>query len=106
MEIIFGKKNAEMLREKYTILELETFDVNGTPLETYCVIPLEKLSMSDLPELPQWIKLHEDFINGYKKKEYAYCLQCIDYLTGQFGGEMNSFYAEIKHRIDQEVKIN
>jgi hypothetical protein len=45
MEIIFSREVAEGLRERYTVLELETFDVEGKTLETFCVVPAEKLMM-------------------------------------------------------------
>lgn len=101
MQIIFGKDNAEQLRERYTVLELETLPVEGHGmLEAYCVIPAEKVGLTNLPQLESWIKLHHDFLHGYKTKQYDYCLQCIDHLMGKFGGEVDSFYEEIKRRID------
>ena len=67
MEIIFGRENAEKLREKYTVLDLETIDADGHQFEVFCLIPADKISLSDLPELDQWVKLHNDFLEGYKK---------------------------------------
>lgn len=100
MEIIFGKQNAEKLREKYTVLDLETLEIDGQPLEVFCLIPADKISLGDLPQLEQWVKLHNDFLDGYKKKEYEYCKQCIEYLMGKFGGEVDTFYEEILKRIN------
>lgn len=100
MEIIFGRENAEMLRKKYTVLSLETVDAGGTPLEVFCLVTAEKLGLGELPELEQYVKLHEDFLVGYKKQEYAYCRDCIGHLMGKFGGELDSFYQEILSRFD------
>lgn len=100
MEIIFGRSNAEKLREKYTVLDLETLEIDGQPLEVFCLIPADKISLGDLPQLEQWVKLHNDFLEGYKKKEYEYCKQCAEYLMGKFGGEVDSFYTIILERID------
>lgn len=102
MQLIFGKDNAEKLREKYTVLDLETVDADGYPLEVFCLIPAEKISLGELPELEQWKKLHHDMIQGYQKKEYEYVRQCIEHLMGKFGGEADSFYLELLKRMEQE----
>ena len=103
MQIIFGRENAEKLREKYTVLDLETVDVDGQSMDVFCLIPAEKLSISELPKLDEWKKLHQDMITGYQKKEYEYVRQCIEHLMGKFGGEADSFYMEVLARMEQEV---
>jgi hypothetical protein len=101
MDIIFGRENAEKLRAKYTVLDLETITAeDGETMEVFCLIPAEKLSLSDLPNLDQWTKLHQDFLEGYKTKQYDYCKEAISHLTGKFGGEVDSFYEEILRRIN------
>ena len=100
MNIIFGRENAEKLREKYTVLDLETLVVEDKEVEVFCLIPAEKIALPDLPQLENWTKLHHDFLNGYHKKEYNYCRQCIEHLMGKFGGEVDTFYEEILKRID------
>lgn len=102
MEIIFGRENAEKLREKYTVLDLETVDVAGEPMEVFCLIPADKISLGDMPTLEQYTKLHAEFLEGYKSKHYDYCRQCITYLMGKFSGEVDTFYEEILRRINLE----
>jgi len=106
MQLIFGKENAEKLREKYTVLDLETLEVEGKPMEIYCVIPADKLALPDLPQLENWIKLHNEFLEGYKKKNYNYCRQATEYLKGKFGGEVDTFYEEILKRIDAAEAVS
>ena len=100
MNIIFGRENAEELRQKYTVLDLETVEKDGVSLEVFCLIPADKIGIPDKPQLENWVKLHHEFLEGYKKKEYNYCRQCIEHLRGQFGGEVDTFYDEILRRID------
>ena len=100
MDIIFGRENAEKLREKYTILDLETVDVAGAPMEVFCLIPADKISLGDMPALEQYTKLHAEFLEGYKNNHYDYCRQCITYLMGKFSGEVDTFYEEILRRIN------
>ena len=105
MDIIFGRENAEKLREKYTVLDLEKLTVkddNGqtVEMEVFCLISADKISIGDLPQLEQWIQLHNDFLNGYHTQQWNYCRQCIEHLMGKFGGEVDSFYTIILERID------
>ena len=106
MNIIFGRENAEKLREKYTVLDLEKLVVEGKDVEVFCLIPAEKIALPDLPQLEQWINLHNDFLKGYHKKEYNYCRQCIEHLMGKFGGEVDTFYEEILKRIDAAEAVS
>ena len=101
MEIIFGRENAEKLREKYTVLDLETVEKDGHSIEVFCLIPGEKIGIPDLPQLDQWVKLHNEFLHGYHTQQYEYCRQCIEHLMGKFGGEVDTFYTEILGRIDK-----
>jgi hypothetical protein len=100
MNIIFGRENAEKLREKYTVLDLEKLVVEDKEVEVFCLIPAEKIALPDLPQLEQWIKLHNDFLHGYQTQQYDYCRQCIEHLMSKFGGEVDTFYEEILKRID------
>ena len=106
MDIIFGRENAERLREKYTVLDLEKLVVEDKEMEIFCLIPAEKIALPDLPQLENWIQLHNDFLHGYQTQQYDYCRQCIEHLTGKFGGEVDTFYEEILKRIEvaEEVK--
>ena len=105
MQLIFGRENAETLRDKYTVLELETIDVEGQSLEVFCLISADQIGIADLPTLDQWIKLHDEFLHGYHTQQYEYCRQCIEYLMGKFGGELDTFYEEILRRINQTEEV-
>jgi hypothetical protein len=100
MQLIFGRENAEKLREKYTVLDLETVEKDGVSLEVFCLIPGDKINIMELPQLESWVKLHHDFIHGYQTQQYNYCRQCIEHLMGKFNGEVDTFYEEIIRRID------
>jgi hypothetical protein len=100
MDIIFGRENAEQMREKYTVLDLETVTQEGQEIEVFCLIPADKIGITEMPDLENWIKLHHDFLEGYHRREYDYSKQCIEHLRGKFGGEVDTFYDEIIKRID------
>lgn len=99
MNIILGRERAEELREKFTVLELETFDhTDGMQIPAYCVIPAEKIPLTELPMLERWIKIHDAMIAEFKKGNRSYCEQAIEHLRGKFGGELDTFY---DHVLDQ-----
>lgn len=106
MEIIFGRANAEKLREKYTVLDLETVVKDGVSLEVFCLIPADKISLTEMPQMENWVKLHNDFLNGYHTKQYKFCRHCVEHLMGKFGGEVDTFYDEIIRRIDEAEAIS
>ena len=106
MEIIFGRENAELLRQKYTVLDLETIEKDGVSLEVFCLIPAEKIGIFELPQLESYVKLHNDFLHGYQTNQYSYCRQAIDHLMGKFGGELDSFYEEILRRINESEIVD
>lgn len=101
MQIIFGKENADELRQKYTVLALEeiTQGEGRDPIPTYCVVSADMLPLTELPLLSKWVTLHEEFLHGYHTEQYEYCKECIGHLTGKFGGELDTFYEEILKRI-------
>lgn len=106
MELIFGRKNAQELRERFLVLDLETVEMDGKQLEVFCLIPGDKVPINELPMIENYIKLHNDFLHGYRTQQYEYCRQCIDHLRGKFGGEVDSFYEEILNRISAAQSVS
>ena len=98
MQIIFSRKIADELRDRYTILELETFTVQDQILETFCVVSGENTNLADLPHLADHIRMHEEFIEQLKQKNYRFCADAIEHLMGKFGGELDSFYEIVLER--------
>ncbi len=102
MQLIFGKEVADQLRDRYTVLELETFDVDGKLLEVFCVVPAEKVALTEITTIEHTTKLHNEFVEALKRKEYKLCKDLYIHLIGRFAGELDTFYDEILKRIDQE----
>ena len=99
MQIIFSREVAEELKDKFTILELETFDVDGKMLETFCVVPADKISLAEYVTLGRSIDLHAQLVEAIKQKDYSFCKEAIPELVGKFGGELDSFYEIINERV-------
>jgi hypothetical protein len=103
MQVIFSRAAADQLRERYTVLELETFSVGEDLLEAFCVVPAEKMNLGDLPNLDSHIKMHQELIEQLKVKNYQFCIDAIEHLMGKFGGELDSFYEIILERCNENV---
>ena len=100
MQIVFDRNIVEELRERYTVLELETFDVRGTDttLTAFCVVPVEKLAFMDLTKLDEQIENHIGFLTALQNKQWHLVIAAYDTVRGSFGGELDSFYSEIVSR--------
>ena len=70
MHIVYGKEQADSSNEKYTVPELDTVKVKELDKDPtlFAVVDTEKLGLIDLPNLTQWVKLHEDLIRTQRKK--------------------------------------
>ena len=100
MQIVFDRAIAEQLRERYTVLELETFIVKETSmsLTAFCVVPSEKLAFMDLTKLDEQVENHNAFLSALQAKKWDLVITVYDTVRGQFGGELDSFYSEIVSR--------
>jgi hypothetical protein len=101
MQIIFSRQVADQLREKYTVLELETVPVpeKQAVMETFCVVPAEKIAF-EMSGLDQNITLHNQFVQAIKDNNPQLCMGLYEHLLGKFGGELDSFYDVIKQRCE------
>lgn len=99
MNIILGDQNAEQLRSRHTVLELDRFRFGEDQEESaYCVI--EKLALGDFEQNPERIQLHADLISDYRARRWSECASKIECLRGSWSGEMDSFYDEIAARLE------
>ena len=100
MHIIFGDEQAQEIGKKYTVLELDTvrFTPSGTTATAYVVV--ENIPIPDLPKLSVQTELHHNLMENYRKRDWNFCSQAIENLVGNFGGELDTFYAELQSRIN------
>lgn len=98
MHIIFGKQQAEELSQKYTVLELDTFQLgeNGPLVTAYCAV--ETIPLEELPLLSQNKILHEHLLINYRGRAWNDCLLAVQNLTGKWRGELDSFYQDLSSR--------
>jgi hypothetical protein len=99
MQIIWNSTAAQKLRSSHTVLELETFPVNGETITAYCIVPPEKI-FGDITRLPSIVEMHVAFITAFNEKNYQLCQDIAPNLIGCFGGELDSFYENILDKIN------
>ena len=105
MNVIFNRAHAEELRSKYTVLELETFDVKGMQLECFCVVDGDLIPPTEMNQLPHNVLSHETLVTELKAKNYKACSILLDQLHGQFGGQLDSFYEIMQERITNSTLV-
>jgi hypothetical protein len=98
MQIVWNKEIAEKISNSHTVLPLETITVDGKEIETFCVIPAEKISLGELASVEQYKDLHNGFLKAMNENNYKLCKDIADHLKGKFGGELDSFYEVILER--------
>ena len=106
MQLIFGREAVDELRERYTVLELETFDVEGKLLEVFCVVPAEKIALTEITQIEHNTKLHNEFVSAIKRNDQKMCNDLYIHLIGKFGGELDSFYEEILKRFNSKEEFS
>ena len=100
MNIIFGTKEAEQLKEKYIVLELDTITIrNSDPIVAYCIV--DTMPIDNLSKTEPFIKLHSDLMENYRKKDWNYCEQAIEQLRGFWGADTDTFYDSLLARIKE-----
>lgn len=98
MQIIWNQAAAQQLKNSHTVLELETFEVDGQSITAYCVVPAEKI-FAELTQLETSTELHAGFVTAFNDKNYQLCQEIAPQLIGRFGGELDSFYQNILDKI-------
>lgn len=101
MNIILDEAQVDKIRDKHTVLELDTFRIakDQPTITAWCV--LENIPIMEMAYLPNYTKLHNELMDNYKKKNWNFCEQAIEHLNGKWNGELDSFYGNLYVRILQ-----
>jgi hypothetical protein len=97
MNIIFGREQADSMKEKYTILELDTFKIGDQIVTAFC--PVGSIPITDMPKVESMKSLHANLIENYRKGDWNYCEQALEHLVGCWNSDLDSFYESIRDRI-------
>lgn len=103
MLVVFGKETASRLKERMTILELDTFMQPGLdePVTAFAVIEVHDIPLQELPQLENMTTLHNTMWVEYRARRFSFCEQAMEHLRGKWKGTLDSFYDEFGKRIQQ-----
>lgn len=99
MNIILGKENAAVVWQKYTVLELDTLQIEDQqePITAYCLI--EETDINNIVLLDTLKEQHNRMMDHYKTRQWHQCLADIESLRGCWSGQMDTFYDEMQSRV-------
>lgn len=98
MNIIFGRAHADMVRDRYTVLEIINLEDIATDYQCYCVIGGENIAPEQLSTLNHYVNLHGKLIDNIRASNTSVVLELARSLHRRWGGELDSFYeAVIEH---------
>ena len=103
MNIIIGHDEADKMKEKYTVLPLETMKFKSNPelppITAYCLI--EQIPVTEIAKTQEYTDLHTKFYENYQKGNFVFCEQALEHLKGKWGGEIDSYYDIMEDRISK-----
>lgn len=99
MQIVFTREVADLLREKYTLLQLDTVTVEGHgDVETFCVLEPENI-VHEMSQLGDRASMHARLIERMAADDCVSAKGLCEQLKGSFGGELDTFYDIVLERI-------
>jgi len=104
MNIIF-KENSTEIAKKYTVLDLDTFLMPDGSIHTACCV-VENIPIEEMAHTNSLKELHAGLIENYAKRNWNYCEQAIEQLMGKWGGEVDSYYTDLRLRIQRLKPLN
>ena len=108
MKVIFGSAQAEIISDRMTVLELDTFFQPGLPepVTAYAVIDNTAIPLQEIPVLENFVELHNNLMAEYRKRNWNYVEQAIEHLQGRWKCELDSFYKEMLERVNKLKDID
>ena len=99
MNIIFGDNVADQAREKYTVLELDTFVFEQKSITATAYAIIERVPLMEMVNIESFKTLHANLMTEYRKRNWKYCEDAIEHLRGKWNGDLDTFYTELYDRV-------
>lgn len=104
MKIIFEQEHIDTLQDRHILLELDTVIVQGVPKRFFCL--LENFNYTDIPDVYEFAKTHQEFMNLYREKKYTESQDLLKKLQSYNYLDMRSFYDIMDKRLEKLQTIN
>ena len=106
MNIVLGDDSIQEIKNRVTVLELDSFRINGDDHVTRAWCVLEDVPLQDLMHIQSLIDLHTNLMRNYRLRNWNYCQQAIEHLHGHWNGQLDSFYQDLSRRIEHLLMDN
>ena len=100
VKMILGERTAELVRDTYTLAELDEIAVKGKTKGVKIFTIVDGTGINK-----EYIGIHNKFLNSYRKQDWDNALQMSSVLKEAFQGELKSYYEMMDERIE-ELKEN
>ena len=90
---------ADLAREKYTVLELDTFVFEQKHITATAYAVIEQVPLLEMASLDSFKDLHKNLMQEYRGRNWKYCEDAIEHLRGKWSGDLDTFYTELYDRI-------
>lgn len=98
MKIILGEENLSEIEDRYITLELDKFRYqDGNVISAFCLV--DQVGLGEMFSIEQYLDLHRNLIKNFRERNWKFCEDAIEHLTGQWNGQMDSFYQHLSTRI-------
>jgi len=102
MNIVLENNLTEDIKEKYMLVELDTFQYeDGATQKSFAVITKDEITLQDFQNVEMYVDLHNNFMKNYRQKNWKFCEDALDHLRGKFRQDLDSFYQVMSDRISQ-----
>jgi len=99
MHIILETEITDEIKQKYILLELDSFrfTADSQPVTAYCLV--EQLDLNELLVMQQYLDLHGNLMSQYRNRHWDYVEQAIQHLLGRWNNQLDSFYRDLLTRV-------
>jgi hypothetical protein len=98
MNIIIDTQITPEIREKYLLLELDTFRVSDHDTHrAWCLV--EPQDPDDMVQVLQFVDLHSNLMPSYRQRYWDYVEEAIGHLQGRWNHQLDSFYSDLLARV-------
>lgn len=100
MHIILQTEITNEIKQKYILLELDSFrfTADSEPVTAYCLV--EQLDLNDMLVMQQYLDLHDNLMSHYRQQHWHYVEQAIEHLMGRWNNQLDSFYQDLLARVN------
>ena len=99
MNIMFSNSITDEVKSKYTLLELDKFYFSDTQRVDTAFCLVENIPIQEMFSVDKMLELHDNLMKNFRERNWKYCEDALEHLTGKWNNELDSFYQVLTERI-------